>query len=377
MKRLLRFFVRGPGSVLIMVAIILAVSWGIHASNKRAQAEARKHQKERELGTINPTQAVNPQTTEKERVLEDKKLSPVQPSSQPALIPTSFNERGKNLGVQSLVSFYAQVNPTPEPTPPPPPPRPAPPEIWLPRGTLIPCMLQITVESSHLNTPVIGTVTQNVWENGHLIVPAGAIATCWAQAGAVRDRIEVAGKWSITYPDGKEFTLEGVACDREADANNLHFGIENGTAGLQGELIESDHWANAKAFLALLITSGTQIGTAVATSTLQAQHTTGVTALPDTTPIMAKYLDQLLNGETGDGRFVRVHSSKEFYIFTASVVFPTQRSIGAQRQLGSDRATPLAPPLSAVDRTLSETMRAIREAAETPKAAPTPTPFSY
>src|SRR4029077_5644163 len=105
-----------------------------------------------------------------------------------------------------------------------------------------------------------------------------------------------------------------------------------GSAGLQGEIVESDHWANAKAFIALLITAATQTGTAVATSTLQAAHTTGVTALPDTTPILAKYLDQLLNGETGDGRFVRVRASKEFYIFSASVVEPTKRSVGGRRQ---------------------------------------------
>jgi hypothetical protein len=113
---------------------------------------------------------------------------------------------------------------------------------------------------------VVGEVIRDVYQNGHLIIPAGAIATCWAQPGAVRDRIEVAGKWSLTYPDGKEFELEGVACDREADPANQQFGIEDGSAGLQGDLVESDHWANAKAFIALLITAATQTGTAVATS---------------------------------------------------------------------------------------------------------------
>ena len=87
-------------------------------------------------------------------------------------------------------------------------------------------------------------------------------------------------------------------------------------------LVESDHWANAKAFIALLMTATMQTGTAVATSALQASHTTGVVGLPDTTPILAKYLDQLLNGETGDGRFVRVPASKEFYVFVTETVLP-------------------------------------------------------
>jgi hypothetical protein len=78
------------------------------------------------------------------------------------------------------------------------------------------------------------------------------------------------------------------------------------------------------------MTAAMQTGTAVATSTLQAAHTTGVTALPDTTPILAKYLDQLLNGETGDGRFVRVRSSKEFYLYVMDTVLPAKRVISEE-----------------------------------------------
>src|SRR6516164_8436217 len=75
------------------------------------------------------------------------------------------------------------------------------------------------------------------------------------------------------------------------------------------------------------MTAAMQTGTAVATSTLQAAHTTGVTALPDTTPILAKYLDQLLNGETGDGRFVRVRAGKEFYVYPTETIEPQHRAI--------------------------------------------------
>lgn len=334
MRRLLRFFLVGPGAILTVIFIGLGVCWLIKAGQDRQAEEARKRQVQRELGNINPSDDVDKSQAAKEVTLSNRRLNPV-PGSQPT--PTPAPIIGVQLPVRaqalpSLVSFYTQVVPTPTPSPTPAPERPKTPEIFLPRGVFIPCALVNTVESSHINTPVVGEVMRDVYQNGHLIIPAGAIATCWAQPGAVRDRIEVAGKWSLTYPDGKEFELEGVACDREADPANQQFGIEDGSAGLQGELIESDHWANAKAFIALLLTAATQTGTAVATSTLQAAHTTGVTALPDTTPIMAKYLDQLLNGETGDGRFVRVRASKEFYIFSASVVEPTKRSVGARRQ---------------------------------------------
>src|SRR5262249_24270982 len=164
----------------------------------------------------------------------------------------------------------------------------------------------------------------------HVIVPAGTLVNSFAQSGAVRDRIEVAGTWIFVYPDGRQLKVRGIACDREADPANQQFGVEDGSAGLQGELVESDHWANARAFIALLMTAAMQTGTAVATSTLQAAHTTGVTALPDTTPILAKYLDQLLNGETGSGRLVRVRASKEFYLYFTETFLPAARVISDQ-----------------------------------------------
>jgi hypothetical protein len=94
-----------------------------------------------------------------------------------------------------------------------------------------------TVESSHINTPVVGEVLRDVYQNGHLIVPAGAVVSSFAQSGAVRDRIEVAGMWLIVYPDGRYLRIHGIACDREADPSNQQFGIEDGSAGLQGELV--------------------------------------------------------------------------------------------------------------------------------------------
>jgi len=137
MRSILRFFYRGPGSVLLIVAAILAISWGLAAADKRQKEEARKHSVERPLGTLKPSQKVDSSSPEKEQVLEDRKLSPVQSSSQVAFIPAAFAPSGKQPGVTQLVAFYAEVAPTPVPTPTPEPtptPRPPIPEIWLPRG---------------------------------------------------------------------------------------------------------------------------------------------------------------------------------------------------------------------------------------------------
>ena len=334
MRRFVRFFVTGPGAILIVVAFILGVGWIVKRGQDKERAEAAKRQVQRQLGQVKPSGQVDKATAPKEVLLYNNRLQspPVLDLPQaPQVAKTSAIERQQPLA--SLVSFYQAVAPKPTPTPAAPQPKDV--TAWLPPGIFIPCALVNTVESSHINTPVVGEVIRDVIQknNGvpHVIVPAGTLVNSFAQSGAVRDRIEVAGSWVFVFPDGRQLKVRGIACDREADPANQQFGIEDGSAGLQGELIESDHWANAKAFIALLMTASMQTGTAVATSALQAAHTTGVTALPDTTPILAKYLDQLLNGETGDGRFVRVRAGKEFYVYPTETIEPQHRAVSDNR----------------------------------------------
>jgi hypothetical protein len=334
MRRFIRFFLTGPGAILVVVLFILGVGWIIKSSQDKERAEALKRQVQRELGHVKPSDNIDKATAQKEVILSNNRLEtpPAGEQAQQAPPPQFVHtqEPVHQPALSHLVSFYQAVAPTPTLTP-------APPQVkdvtaWLPQGIFIPCALVNTVESSHINTPVVGEVIRDVVQknNGvsHVIVPAGTLVNSFAQSGAVRDRIEVAGTWVFVYPDGRQLKVRGIACDREADPANQQFGIEDGSAGLQGELVESDHWANAKAFIALLMTAAMQTGTTVATSTLQAAHTTGVTALPDTTPILAKYVDQLLNGETGDGRFVRVRAGKEFYVYPTETIEPQLRSVG-------------------------------------------------
>jgi len=331
MRRFIQFFISGPGAILVVIGLILWVCWVIKQGQDKEKAEAAKRQVQRQLGEVNPKEDVDKSTAPKDVLLSDRRLNGMQPNLPPTPGPTIPPAAApqQRQALQPLVSFYAQVTATPIPsaTPPAEPPQP---QAWLPPGTFIPCALVNTVESSHINTPVVGEVLRDMYQNGRLIIPAGAIVSSFAESGAVRDRIEVAGTWLIVYPDGRHLRVRGIACDREADPANQQFGIEDGSAGLQGELVESDHWAMAKGFVGLLMTAALQTGTAVATSTLQASHTTGVTAFPDTTPVFAKYLDQLLNGETGDGRFVRVRASHEFYVFVTETVLPAKRVITEQ-----------------------------------------------
>ena len=379
--KLLRFFFTGPGAVVVVVAVILGVGEVIHEGQERQKVEAEKRQVQRPLGQVKPPETVDKSTAPKEVVLSNKRIVPGATSGQPAptqtpVVPVENGPSQRPL--PQLVSFYAQV-PGSSPSP-----RPQPkalqqaPTAWLPPAIFIPCALVNTVESSHINTPVVGEVLRDVYQNGHLIIPAGAVVSSFAESGAVRDRIEVAGVWLIVYPDGRHLRVRGIACDREANPSNQQFGTEDGSAGLQGELIESDHWANAKAFIALLMTATMQTGTAVASSALQASHTTGVVGLPDTTPILAKYLDQLLNGETGDGRFVRVPASKEFYVFVTETVLPANRAITDEKRPDDDDVSKTLP--SDNDKILRQAVKmeqAIQNAAQPQERKDESLKFSY
>jgi hypothetical protein len=378
MKRLLRFFTTGPGAVLVVIAIALTVAWYIYRGQEKQQAEANKRQVQRALGQVRPSATVDQSQASKEVILSRQRLNPPPPSEAPTPLPVSFPTPGQQrVALPTLVSFYAQVAATPSPTPEAPPPEPKAPLVWLPPSIFIPCSLVNTVESSHINTPVVGEVTRDVIQNNdgvsHVIVPAGTIVSSFAQSGAVRDRIEVAGVWLFVYPDGRTLRVPGMACVREADPTNQQFGIEDGSAGLQGEIVESDHWASAKALLALMITTTVQTGTAVATSAIQAQHTTGVLQVPDTTPIMSKYIDQLLNGETGDGRFVRVRASTEFYVFPTQTILPTHRSVTVNEAEASGASGSKTEPDSApvMDRALKEALATEQQIL---KASQQPTP---
>ena len=379
--KLLRFFITGPGAVLAAVAVILVVCEIIHKAQEREKAEADKRAIHRPLGQLKPSEAVDKSTAPKDVILSNKRIVPATTTDQPvpaekrALpIPNAPSQRS----LPQLVSFYAQVSGSSSPPAPPPEARPKDPTAWLPPGIFIPCALANTVESSHINTPVVGEVLRDVYQNGHLIIPAGSVLSSFAESGAVRDRIEVAGVWLLAFPDGRHLRVHGIACDREADPSNQQFGTEDGSAGLQGELVESDHWANAKAFIALLMTATMQTGTAVATSALQASHTTGVTGLPDTTPILAKYLDQLLNGETGDGRFVRVRASKEFYVFVTETVLPANRTITDEKRSDGEDVPKVLP--SDNDKILGEALKmeqAIQNAAQPQERKDESLKFSY
>jgi len=130
-------------------------------------------------------------------------------------------------------------------------------DSFLPFGRLLKCELVNTVDSTNLDTPIIGLVIEDAWHDGRLIIPAGTEVHGGAQKSAVRERIGSDRQWMLVFQDGRELPLTGTVLDYAPDPDLPDQWKEtDGSAGLRGFLIKSDQFAEAKAMLATMISAG-------------------------------------------------------------------------------------------------------------------------
>ena len=120
--------------------------------------------------------------------------------------------------------------------------------MFAPFGRLIPCETVITVDSSSIQTPIIGLVTENVYYGGKLVIPAGTEIHGTAQTDHQRERIASGNTWTFIWQNGMEMQIKAIALDREFDneTNQSGWAITDGSAGLRGEVIKSDNFADIK-----------------------------------------------------------------------------------------------------------------------------------
>jgi Bacterial conjugation TrbI-like protein len=119
------------------------------------------------------------------------------------------------------------------------------------------CELVNTVDSTNIDTPIIGLVTEDAWNEGRLIIPAGTEVHGAAQKSAVRERIGSNWQWFLVFQDGRELPVSGTVLDCAPDPKKPDAWLESdGSAGLRGYLVKSDKCAEAKAILASMISAG-------------------------------------------------------------------------------------------------------------------------
>jgi hypothetical protein len=213
------------------------------------------------------------------------------------------------------------------------------PKFFAPRGMLFKAALVLTVDSSSLETPVLALVTEDVYWNGRLIVPAGTQVHAQASKGRVRDRIEITGPFTFVWADGREYNINCVALDhvRLSDGS---YGITDGSAGIRGQIIQNDQYAELKILVAealqgIMNNQQDQFQTVYG---LVPQNTSRNAALGGGSQAASAYSGLLTKKLEADLDFVRVAAGTQFYIFTKDVFEPDQASVAGLRQGG--RAVP-------------------------------------
>jgi hypothetical protein len=245
---------------------------------------------------------------------QNSDTAPASPKA-PAVLPISLLDKNTNATVRADA-------PTPS-------------RNYAPYGRLIPCETVITLESSRLDTPVIGLITEDVWHNGRLIIPAGAEVHGRAATDRARERIAASGQWIIVWRDrttdnGMELALNGIALDRERDDATGEFGLRDGSAGLAGQIIKTDDFQEIKLFASTFLAgmaSGLQdmqdngsLAGAGGAGIAIPQATAKNAALAGTAGVLNAYAAQIAKRIEEDGFYVRVPAGKQFYIYVTQTL---------------------------------------------------------
>ena len=204
---------------------------------------------------------------------------------------------------------------------------------YAPFGRLVQCELIVTVDSSSVNTPIIGLVTDDIWHNGRLIIPAGTEVHGTAKVDRVRERIASSGAWTFVWQGGEELTVSGLALDREKQADGAGWGITDGSAGLRGELLKSDDLAEIKLFAAAFL-SGAASGLTEKEQTIFGSQTAPSlqnAPLVGAQQVLNTYAKQILETIQRDGFYVRVAAGKQFYLYVTQTIDRSKAIIGGTR----------------------------------------------
>ena len=214
-------------------------------------------------------------------------------------------------------------------------------EDFAPFGRLIQCELIVTVDSSSINTPVIGLVTENVYHHGHLIIPTGTEVHGTAQVDRVRERIASDGRWTLVWQTGEELRVSGLALDREKDADGDGWGITDGSAGLRGRLLKRDDLAEIKMFVATLLSGAAEAFTEKRTTAFGSFAVPSLTNAPlqGAQAVLDRYASQIQQSIERDGFYVRVPAGKQFYLYV------TQTLDRADAKIGGEPAAIAAPQI--------------------------------
>lgn len=251
--------------------------------------------------------------------------------------------------------------PAPEPAPKPSAARPALSESFAPFGRLIKCQLVGTLDSiTARSEPIVALVTEPLYWNGQLIIPAGAEAYGYARPEPILDtagigRLVDDGQWTLVLPaqadaiNGRELVLRARAIDRRENVVTERgtvrsWGPDDGADGLVGYTASSMDNAELRLFAAAALTGLAQGAAAVAQRQQPATGLPGALGATQAAPTLGNAVTASLSAGSTDvlgewvsrirqeiarrGAYVRVPAGKTFYLFVEQTIDPRQARVG-------------------------------------------------
>ena len=204
--------------------------------------------------------------------------------------------------------------------------------VFAPFGRLIPCETVITVDSSSIQTPIVGLVTENIYYGGKLVIPAGTEIHGTAQTDHQRERIASGNTWTFIWQNGMEMQIKAIALDREFDneTNQSGWAITDGSAGLRGEIIKSDNFADIKLFAATFLSGAAGALTEKQQTVFGPVNSPTLNNAPfaGAQAVLQTYAQQIFDSIQKDGFYVRVPSGKQFYLYVLQTIDAADASLG-------------------------------------------------
>ncbi len=204
--------------------------------------------------------------------------------------------------------------------------------VFAPFGRLIPCETVVTVDSSSIQTPIIGLVTGNVYFGGKLVIPAGTEIHGTAQTDHQRERIASGTSWTLVWQNGMEMQIKAIALDREFENNTNQTGwaITDGSAGLRGEVIKSDNLADIKLFAATFLSGAAGALTEKQQTVFGPINSPTLNNAPfaGAQAVLQTYAQQIFDSIQKNGFYVRVPSGKQFYLYVLQTIDDADASLG-------------------------------------------------
>ena len=221
-------------------------------------------------------------------------------------------------------------------------------------GRFLRCKLLITVDSNHIQTPIVGTILEDVYSPERvLLIPAGAEVHGMAQNDSAEDRIASQDRWIIVWRtnDGQEveLPLTGIALDHAPSPNGAGWGLTDGSAGLRGQEIRSSNLTEIKMLLAQF---GAGFAQSFAESGLQSVVTPSGTVLTSQNNGFQQaaaqgmqnaanlYAQQIADTVKREGIFIRVPAGTDFYVYVTQTIDASQAHVGATANTHMAETTP-------------------------------------